>query len=390
MRASRVRAWGTRVIVEAFLRWAETAKAGDRARAANALGRAYLQSAMTADERTAAGKAMTYLLDDPSPKVRLALAEAVAWSPDAPRALVLSLASDQPEIACHAVTCSPLLSDADLVDLAARGGVTRILIAARPSVSRSVAAAIAEIGDEDDILCLLENEAAAIAPASLKRIAERLGDSSDIRNLLLNRSDLPADARQLLAEHVSNVLLALPLARAAIGAARLQRICREANESAIVSIAGDIAPCEVPDLVEHLRVSGRLTASFLMHALCSGKVEFFAGAIVNLTGCHEQRVRSILATGRMHAVRALYESAGLAREISTVFVEATLLWREVSKKTSGTMLGDVCSRLLDKFHRDGTARGAAQELLDMVEKLQIAELRQSARSYAHSASLAAA
>ncbi|TCU09965.1 DUF2336 domain-containing protein [Rhizobium sullae] len=379
------------MIVEAFLRWVETAKAGDRARAASALGRAYLQSEMLPEERRAAEMAMTFLLDDPSPGVRLALAEVIAWSSDAPRAIILALAEDQPEIACHAVTCSPLLSDADLVDLAARGGsVTRILIAARASISRAVSAALAEVGDEEDILCLLENEGAAIAPASLKRIAERLGDCCDIRNLLLDRADLPADARQLLTQHVSNALVALPLARAVIGLNRLQRISREATQAAVVSLAGDIQPREIADLVEHLRLAGHLTPCFLMHALCSGKVDFFAGAIVNLTGCTEKRVRSILATGRMHAVRALYEAAGLNREISTVFVEATLLWREASKKTGGTMLANVCGRLLERFrHHDGT-HNAVGELLDLVEKLHITEQRQSARSYASLTALAAA
>ncbi|WHO71386.1 DUF2336 domain-containing protein [Rhizobium sp. BT03] len=374
---------GRRVIVEAFLRWIETAKTGDRARAANALGRAYLQSEMTGDERAAAEMAMTFLLDDPSPRVRLALAEAIAWSPDAPRSLVLSLAEDQPEVACHAVTCSPLLSDADLVDLAARGnGATRMLIAARAHVTRPVCAALAEVGDEEELLCLLENDGAAISGQSLKRIAERLGDGCDIRNLLLDRSDLPADARQLLTQHVSNALVGLPLAQAAIGLQRLQRISREATEAAIVSIAGDIAPREIPDLVEHLRLGGRLTPSFLMHALCAGKVDFFAGAIVNLTGCGERRVRSILATGRMHAVRALYESAGLPRDISVIFVEATMLWREAARKAPGSVLGTVCGRLLEKFrHHDG-AHGAVGELLDMVEKLAVAEQRQSARVYA--------
>ncbi|NEK13734.1 DUF2336 domain-containing protein [Rhizobium leguminosarum] len=373
---------GRRVIVEAFLRWIETAKAGDRARAANALGRAYLQSEMSADERAAAEMAMTFLLDDPSPRVRLALAEAIAWSPDAPRNLVLSLAEDQPEVACHAVTCSPLLSDADLVDLAARGnGATRMLIAARAHVTRPVSAALAEVGDEEELLCLLENDGAVISSLSLKRIAERLGDCCDIRNLLLDRSDLPADARQLLTQHVSNALVGLPLAQAAIGLQRLQRISREATEAAIVSIAGDIAPREIPDLVQHLRLNGRLTPSFLMHALCAGKVDFFAGAIVDLTACSERRVRSILATGRMHAVRALYESAGLPRDISVIFVEATMLWRDAARKAPGSVLGNVCGRLLEKFrHHD--AHGAIGELLDMVEKLHVNEQRQSARVYA--------
>ncbi|WP_042118503.1 DUF2336 domain-containing protein [Rhizobium etli] len=374
---------GRRVIVEAFLRWIETAKTGDRARAANALGRAYLQSEMSGDERAAAEMAMTFLLDDPSPRVRLALAEAVAWSPDAPRSLILSLAADQPEVACHAVTCSPLLSDADLVDLAARGnGATRMLIAARGHVTRPVSAALAEVGDEDEVLCLLENDGAAISSQSLKRIAERLGDCCDIRNLLFDRSDLPADARQLLTQHVSNALVGLPLAQAAIGLQRLQRISREATEAAIVSIAGDIAPREITDLVEHLRLNGRLTPSLLMHALCAGKLDFFAAAIVDLTACSERRVRSILATGRMHAVRALYESAGLPRDISVIFVEATLLWREAVRKAPGSMLGTVGGRLLEKFRHHHGAHGAAGELLDMVEKLHVAEQRQSARVYA--------
>ncbi|SEH90080.1 Uncharacterized conserved protein, DUF2336 family [Rhizobium tibeticum] len=390
MRENRIRAWGTRVIVEAFLRWAETAKAGDRARAANALGRAYLQSEMAAAERAAAEMALTFLLDDPSPKVRLALAEAISWSPKAPRAIILSLAADQPEIACHAVTCSPLLSDADLVDLATSGSdVTRILIAARGTISRSVSAALAEIGEDETVLCLLENDGAVIAPYSLKRIAERLGHHCEIRNLLLARWDLPAHARQLLTQHVRVALVNLPLAQATIDPNRLHRISREANEAAVVSIAGDLTPHEISDLVEHLRVSGHLTPSFLMHALCSGKVDFFAAAIVNLTGCDERRVRSILATGRMHAVRALYESAGLARDISVIFVEATLLWREASKNLAATMLGDVCDKLLAKFRRHGT-RGAAQELLETVERLHIAEQRQHARAYAQVTSLAAA
>jgi uncharacterized protein (DUF2336 family) len=127
-----------------------------------------------------------------------------------------------------------------------------------------------------------------------------------------------------------------------------------------------------------------------MHTLCTGKVDFFAGAIVNLSGCDDRRVRSILGTGRMHAVRALYESAGLGRDISVIFVEATLLWRSASRSTRGTVLENVSSRLLQIFHRQRRTSDAAAELLDMVEKLTIAEQRHSARSFASKASVAAA
>ncbi|OCJ12415.1 hypothetical protein A6U86_05160 [Rhizobium sp. AC27/96] len=378
------------MIIEAFLRWAETAKADNRARAANALGRAYLQSDMPNEERVAAEMAMTYLLDDPSPRVRLALAEAVARSSDAPRNVILSLAEDQPEIAGQIILFSPVFTDADLVDLALHGSdVTRILIASRGQVPRMACAALAEIGGETEILCLLENDGALLSQASLKRIAERLGDCADIRGLLLSRDGLSSDIRHLLMRRVSEALLESSLIQTVIGAGRLQQVTREASESATVAIAGSAQHEQLPDLVEHLRQSGWLTPAFLMHALCSGKVDFFACAITNLSGCDERRTRSIISRGRAHAIRALYESAGLSRDISTVFVEATLTWRDASRANGGAMLENVSSLLMRKF-RLTEQPAAATQLLDMVEKLANAERRQAARGFAALATLAAA
>jgi len=378
------------VIIEAFLRWAETAKADSRARAANALGRAYLQSDMPKEERVAAEMAMTYLLDDPSPRVRLALAEAVARSSDAPRNVILSLAEDQPEIAGQIILFSPVFTDADLTDLALHGSdVTRILIASRGQVPRMACAALAEIGGETEILCLLENDGALLSQSSLKRIAERLGDCADIRGLLLSRDGLSSDIRHLLMRRVSEALSESSLIQTVIGVGRLQQVTREATESATVAIAGSAHHEQLPDLVEHLRQCGWLTPAFLMHALCSGKVDFFACAITNLSGCDERRVRSIVSRGRIYAIRALYESAGLSRDISTVFVEATLTWRDESRANGGAMLENVSSRLMRKF-RLKEQPPAATQLLDMVEKLANAERRQAARGFAALATLAAA
>lgn len=378
------------MIIEAFLRWAETAKAENRARAANALGRAYLQSEMPKEERVAAEMAMTYLLDDPSPRVRLSLAEAVAHSPGSPRNVILTLAEDQPEIAGQIILFSPVFTDADLVDLALHGSdVTRVLIASRGQVPRVVCAALAEIGGETETLCLLENDGALLSQASLKRIAERLGDNADIRGLLLARDTLSSDLRHLLMRQVSDALSESDLIQKVIGAGRLQQVTREARDCATVVIAGSAQHEQLPDLVEHLRQSGWLTPAFLMHALCSGKVDFFACAITSLSGCDGRRARAIISRGRTYAIRALYESAGLSRDISTVFVEATLIWREASRKNGETMLENVSSHLARKF-RPREQAAAATQLLDMVEKLANTERRQAARNFAALATLAAA
>ena len=87
------------MIIRQFLLWARTAPPGQRAEAVGALARAYLYSELSPDDRWEAETAMTALLDDPSPLVRRALAEAFANAPEAPRHLVVALANDQSDAA---------------------------------------------------------------------------------------------------------------------------------------------------------------------------------------------------------------------------------------------------------------------------------------------------
>jgi uncharacterized protein (DUF2336 family) len=378
---------GRIVIVQAFLRWTETARVGDRARAASALARAFLQSEMRSEERNAAILAMTYLLDDPSPKVRLALAEALASSHDAPRAVMMALAEDQPEIACTVISLSPVLKDADLVDLAGRGhAFTRALIAARPGLTRSVAAAICEVGEASEIILLLENDGASISPLSLRRIAERHGQLAEVRQLLLDREALPGDARHRLVTEISNALAQSSLVRGTIGSGRIDIMTREAGDAAVMAIAGSIGQHEIPALINHLIASGKLTPALLVHALCSGKVDFFACAMISLVDLDERRVRAILATGRTHAVRALFEAAGIGRDIVAVFVEAVFLWR---KATASGGIDSCYAGLLDVFSRSKGVSDPVGELIDMVEQLHRGELRRQARSYASEIALVA-
>ncbi len=375
------------MIVQAFLHWAETARAADRSRAAQALARAFIQSQAGSEEQRASVLAMTYLLDDPSPKVRLALAQALVPSDEAPRAIVLALAEDQPEIACTVIAGSPVLRDADLVDLAGRGhAMTRALIAARPGLGYCAAAAIAEIGDEGQILLLLENDSASISRISLRRMAERFGQVSAVRHLLLDRDALPGDARHLLVSHVADALAQSDLVRQTIGPGRIDLMKREAGDDAVVAIAGAVSIDEIPMLVERLKADGKLTPALLIHALCSGKVDFFAEAVVSLVGLDDRRVRAILATGRTHAVRALFEAAGIGRDVVAVFVEAVFLWR----RTTAHGGAEICYRgLLEIFGEKPERDGPVGELLTMVEQFHRNEMRRNARSYAADMSLVA-
>ena len=377
------------MIIQAFLRWAETAGAADRAKAARALAKAYFRLRPDDPQKQAALHAMIHLLDDPSSAVRFALSESLAEEPSAPRAVVLALAEDQPDIACPVITFSPVLTDMDLVDIAGRGSsMTRGLIAARPELGRGVAAAIAEIGDTAEAVILLENDSADLSRYVLKRLAERHARSCEVRNLLLDREDLPAEARDVLVREISRALAGSLLVQATLSAPRIAYLTEEAATLATLRLVGNALSNEIPLLVQTMREDGRLTSAFLMHALCSGRIEFFAAAMTDLSGLDDRRVRSIMATGRKHAIRALYESCGLSREISEVFVEATMLWCEKLREVQGGGEG-IFDALIERYPRTVDTYTTINELLDIVESLQRQEYRDMARAYAEQTAYAA-
>ena len=189
------------------MQWSETASARDRARAASALARAFVANELSNEEMRAAEAAMALLLDDPSPMVRQALAEALATSDNAPRSVIHGLSRDQLDVAGIVVSCSPILRDQDLVELAAdgRAGVQRA-IAMRPQVTPAVCAALTEVAGPVPICEMLDNYSARVAKITLRRITERFGTQPDIRARLLERAELPCDVRHTLIERVGEAL----------------------------------------------------------------------------------------------------------------------------------------------------------------------------------------
>src|SRR4029077_8973486 len=135
------------MIVRQFISWIRTAPAGERAEATRALARAWLISDLTEEDRAGAEGALLMLLDDASPLVRQAMAEVFARSAEAPAAIVQALSLDQASVALPILEHSPLLIDADLVDIVATGnGEMQCAIARRIGLPASVCAATPEVG----------------------------------------------------------------------------------------------------------------------------------------------------------------------------------------------------------------------------------------------------
>src|SRR5579883_900382 len=219
------------MIFRQFISWIRTASAGERAEATRSLARAWLISDLSDDDRAAAEGALLMMLDDPSPLVRQAMADVFAHSAEAPAAIVQALSLDQPSVALPVLEHSPLLIDADLVDIVATGGSeTQCAIARRMYLPASVCAAIAEVGTAEAALELIENAYAELAPFSWDRIVERHGHLAAIRESMLMLEDLPAATRAALVAKLSDTLAQFVVSRKWLSAERAERIASEARE----------------------------------------------------------------------------------------------------------------------------------------------------------------
>ncbi len=373
------------MIVRQFLRWIQTAAPGERADATNALARAYLYSDLTQEDRLAAEAAMTVLLDDPSPLVRKALADALSGTNVAPRSIILSLAQDQPDIAEVIVARSPLLTDAELVDLVA-GGAEKLqcAIAGRMPLSRMVAAALAEVSGAAACLTLIENTDAEFDAEEVARIAERHGHLAAVREELLARDDLPVETRQALVAKLSDTLARFVAHKEWLPSERAECVTREACDRATVVLASETREGEVATLVQHLVESKQLTGGLVLRALVAGNLRFFIEALAQLSGFDARRVEAIVSDRSGHGFEALYRQAGLPQAAMRGFRAALDVIYESG--TSANLLGHAVFRrrmvenVLARCERTG--EGDLDYLFATLRKFAGEAAREEARLYA--------
>ncbi|HVV39802.1 MAG TPA: DUF2336 domain-containing protein [Nitrobacter sp.] len=308
------------MIVRQFISWVRTASAGERAEATRSLARAWLISDLSEDDRAAAEGALLMQLDDPSPLVRQAMAEVFAHSTAAPAAIVQALSNDQVSVARPILEYSPLLIDADLVDIVATGcSEVQCAVARRVNLPVSVSAAIAEVGSAAATLELIENPGAELAPLSWDRIVERHGHLAAIREAMLAFDDLPAATRLTLIAKLSDTLTRFVVARNWLSADRAERIAGEARERSTVNIAARARGGEMCGLIRHLRATGQLTAGLILRSLLSGNLDLFEQALVELSGLPPARVSSLVHERGGPGLSALLTRAGLPESTFPAF-----------------------------------------------------------------------
>lgn len=380
------------MIIQHFLKWKDSADVGKRTAAASALARAYLASDLDLDDRVAADAAMTMLLEDPSPKVRLALAEALSTSINAPRQIVTALIHDQIEIASIVIARSPLVADADLIIRArTSSGRLQCVMANRPEVSQRLALTLAQHGGPDCALALLTNPNARLCADAFFVLTDRFGDQPSLRGALLERGDLEPSLRYRLMKLAADALGGSPLIGSVLGRDTARHMVYDAGQRGICALLETVDGTETSaPLVDMVRDAGDLTTIVMIRALCRGQIDFLAAALSSLTDISPQKVTAILVNERTNQLRALIANAGFANSVQPVFITAVRMWRDVAVGRLSASAQEVTRRLLDQVEDAAaqTLSAANDDLAGLLRTIHLELVRENAK--AHARDLAAA
>jgi uncharacterized protein (DUF2336 family) len=379
------------LIVQHFLKWKDSANVARRTAAASALARAYLTSDLDLDDRVAAEAALTLLLDDPSPKVRFALAEALASSVHAPAQIVTALVHDQIDIASIVIARSPVVRDGDLIERARSSPeALQCVIAGRAEVSQPLALALTRHGSAASAIVLIANANARLCRQCRMFIVERHGSDASVRGALLDCPDLEADLRYRLMKAAGRALADSPFLRGLAGSETADHLISESEQKAVCALLATVDASASDALVDTMRDHGDLTTVLLVRAACRGQIDFLASVLSDLAEVPLQRVTSILVNERSNQLRALLTNAGLADSIQPVLVHAVGLWRDVAVGRTVAGVQEVTRRIIERIETEGEARRSAanDDIVGVLRSIHLDAMRDNAR--AHARDLAAA
>jgi len=256
-------------------------------------------------------KALDHLSADRLVDVRAA--DAIRDSETVPKAIVMKLAQDVEEIvAAPILEYSPLLNDADLVEIIAAGVTIGALpaIARRRGIGPDVTDAVVATTDLPAVAALLHNKSAKVRSETLDELAEDAADTDMLHEPLVMRPELSQRAIRRISTFVARSLLDRLAERGDLDNRTRQALAEAVGEK--LSEDKDADQKLDSDFAEHLHGRGKLDDEVIQKAMEKNRRSFVIRALALKAGRKEEAVERIIGMRNGKATTALVHQAGLS------------------------------------------------------------------------------
>lgn len=315
------------------------------------------------------------LSHDVEMSVRATLANRLSELGDAPHDLLRMLANDDVQVAYKILTSSPVLRDADLIEvLRHRTMQHQLAVAIRKDITEEVSAALVETGSEDVIVTLLNNQDARISSDILEYLAEESKRIDSFQKPLVRRPDLPAELAERMYYWVSAAVRNYIIENFDVDVDNLDDQMSAAVGDVLES--NDKGPGIAAErLVERLFEGGSLTAEFALKSLHQGQISIFEFSFAKLAGIRPVLARRIIYEPGGEALGIACQAIGLDRSIYLQFYQLTRKARDRDNRLSKdevvrlTQFYESITResaylVLRKWQRDRRYLNAVREVME--------------------------
>jgi uncharacterized protein (DUF2336 family) len=260
------------------------------------------------------------LANDQMPRVRAILAEEIKSLDCVPKKVIRKLAFDlEMAVAAPILEYSPLLSDADLMEVIATAKASEALtaIAKRKFLSANVADAIVTSLDVPAVAALLANPDAKVRAKALDDIIARAEKIRTWHQPLVMRADLSQRAIKRIANFVGAALIEMLARNHKLDAKTREHLNRQLRHR--IESGDDVHRSEEEQAageIEVARRKGKLDDGFVDAAAEAGKREVVTLALSALANVSPETVRKILQFRSAKPVTALVWHAKLSMRVA--------------------------------------------------------------------------
>lgn len=304
-----------RITAEDLARLEQERAPNARAELAAKFGRLFDELCRGGAQRALADAVLRLLARDLAKEVRQALAEAVAESDALPHDVARALAGDDIKVARPILENSPVLTDADLLDVLRVNSLQYALaVAGRQHVSELVAAALVDTGSDAVVARLVGNSGARLSQATLERVMAECGEVAEVRAGLVRRPELPVELVERLVAMVGDRLERQLVQSRRMAAPEARIVMSAVRDRATVSLA---AARSHADATLRQRLATRLACGGLgheelLHFLREGDVAALETGLGLHAGLEPAIVRRLLYDPDRRHLAALCLAAGFS------------------------------------------------------------------------------
>jgi uncharacterized protein (DUF2336 family) len=267
---------------------------------------------LTDSELQLAHDVVRIMAKDVEVAVRQALSHSLRHTANLPHDVAVRLANDVEIVAHPILTESPVLTDADLIEIVQQGSAKKQeAIASRAEVSEPVADAVISNAAEAAVAALMGNATAHIATESLGKAVDRFAHSDRIKSGMVHRASLPVTIAERLVVMVSERLQDYLLSHHELPASLASDVVLQSRERATLYLSHGSSPQDLERLVSQMRRHGRLTPFLVLRALCLGDMAFFETAMAALAKVPVRNARILIHDAGPNGLTSLYEKSGM-------------------------------------------------------------------------------